>query len=114
MNPYVEIMEHFGYRAQMKKLHEECFEFLEAVDNYEDMLLLSKRNSELEEDIARSFVVEEMGDILLLLTQFIAKYEIKQEELDHFMDEKLSRTLSRIEEGYYKEENQENVLTKDE
>lgn len=99
-------MEHFGYRAQMKKVAEECYEFLEAVDNYEDLLLFGVGNVG-EEQLARDFVIEEMADILILLTQFIAKYEIKHDELDAHMDGKLTRTLRRIHEGFY-DNNEEN------
>lgn len=105
MKPYLEIMEHFGYRNQMKKLSEECYEFLEAVDNYEDLLLFGVGNVG-EEQLARDFVVEELGDMLILLTQFIAKYEIGQDELNKHMDYKMARTLRRMDEGYYdKKEN---------
>lgn len=103
MKPYLDIIEHFGYRAQMKKLNEECFEFLEAVDNYEDMLLFKNVGSG-DEKLARDFIVEEAGDILILLTQFIAKYDIKQDEINKHMDYKLNRTLNRIHDGYYDEE----------
>ena len=106
MKPYEEIMEHFGYRAQMKKVAEECYEFLEAVDNYEDLLLFGIGNAG-EEKLARDFVVEEMSDILLLLTQFMARYDIKQNELDEHMDYKLSRTLKRIASGYYDKQKDE-------
>lgn len=94
----------------MKKLAEECYEFLEAVDNYEDLLLFGVGNVG-EERLARDFVIEEMGDMLVLLTEFIAKYEIKSDELNKQMDYKLARTLKRIEEGYYDEKDnvQENI-----
>ena len=47
-----------------------------------------------------------MGDILILLTQFIARYNISKEELDEWMDYKLFRTEHRIKTGYYdKDEN---------
>ena len=95
----------------MKKLNEECYEFLEAVDNYEDLLLFGVGNHH-EEELARDFVVEEMGDVLILLTEFIAKYKISQNELNKVMDEKLARTLMRIEEGYYEEEKVEQSLKK--
>ena len=101
MNPYEEIMEHFGYRNQMKKLNEECYEFLEAVDNYEDMILCVKNVSDRDLKIAREFIIEEMGDILILITQFLVKYKITQEELDSIMDNKIKRTINRIDEKYY-------------
>lgn len=111
LKPYLDIMEHFGYRAQMKKLSEETFEFLEAVDNYEDLLLFGVGNAG-EEKLARDFVIEEMGDMLILLTQFIAKYKISQDELNKHMDYKLLRTLDRIGNGYYDDEEVEQNLKK--
>lgn len=102
MEPYLEIINHFGYRAQMKKLNEECFEFLEAVDNYEDFDVFFSGEADLDDlKQAREFVIEEMGDMLILLTQFLARYHITKDEVDRVMDYKLDRTLSRISEGYY-------------
>lgn len=101
MGVYNDIMNYFGYRNQMKKLNEECYEFLEAVDNYEDLLLVIKDTPEKDKSTAREFVVEEMADMLILLTQFIAKYDIKKSELDRYMDYKINRTLRRIDEKYY-------------
>lgn len=96
----MDIIEYFGVRNQMKKLNEECFEFLEAVDNYEDELAFHLTDK-VGENMLRDHVIEEMGDILTILTQFIEKYEISQEELDPYMDFKLQRTLDRINSKYY-------------
>lgn len=100
MKSYLDVIEYFGVRNQMKKLNEECFEFLEAVDNYEDELAFHLTDR-VGENMLRDHVVEEMGDILTILTQFIEKYEISQEELDPYMDFKLQRTLDRINSKYY-------------
>ena len=100
MKSYLDVIEYFGVRNQMKKLNEECFEFLEAVDNYEDELAFHLTDK-VGENMLRDHVIEEMGDILTILTQFIEKYEILQEELDHYMDFKLQRTLDRINSKYY-------------
>ena len=100
MKSYLDIIEYFGVRNQMKKLNEECFEFLEAVDNYEDELAFHLTDR-VGENMLRDHVVEEMGDVLTILTQFIQKYEISQEELDPYMDFKLQRTLDRINSKYY-------------
>lgn len=101
MKPYLDIINHFGYRNQMKKLSEECFEFIEAVDNYEDLVSFVKDATPQDIEMARSFIVEEMGDILILLTQFIAKYNIEKRELDTTMDYKMDRTQKRIKTGFY-------------
>ena len=100
MKSYLDVIEYFGVRNQMKKLNEECFEFLEAVDNYEDELAFHLTDK-VGENMLRDHVIEEMGDILTILTQFIEKYEILQEELDPYMDFKLQRTLDRINSKYY-------------
>ena len=100
MQAYLEIINHFGVRNQMKKCNEEMFEFLEAVDNYEDGMLEIENPQayigEGELHILREHVIEEMGDVLLLLTQFIGLYQIDKEELDATMDYKLDRTLRYI------------------
>ena len=105
MQRYLDIINHFGYRNQMKKLNEECYEFLEAVDIYEDAWLEQGGENPYytvaEMMIFRDHIVEEMGDILILLTQFIAKYDITKEELDKVMDFKLDRTEERIVTKYY-------------
>ena len=102
MKPYLDIINYFGYRNQLKKLHEECFEFIEAVDNYEDLVAFVKDATPHDIDLMRDFVIEEMGDVLIVLTQFIAKYHIKKYELDAVMDCKMDRTQERVKSGYYK------------
>ena len=105
MQPYLDIINHFGLRAQMKKLNEETYELLEAIDNYEDAWLeqegLEPYYTAAEMAIFRDHIVEEMGDVLILLTQFLARYEIVKPELDTWMDAKLDRTKERIKTGYY-------------
>lgn len=106
MKPYLDIINHFGYRNQMKKLNEETYELLEAIDNYEDASMEFNNNEDYysveEMKIFRNHIVEEMGDVLTLLTEFIGKYDIEKYELDKWMDYKLERTLDRIDSGYYK------------
>lgn len=105
MEPYLDIINHFGYRNQMKKLNEETYELLEAVDDYEDASMEFNNNEDYysteEMKVFRDHIVEEMGDVLILLTEFIGKYDIEKHELDKWMDYKLERTLDRIKSGYY-------------
>lgn len=105
MQRYLDIINHFGCRTQMKKLNEECYEFLEAVDNYEDAWLEQEGEEPFytvaEMNIFRDHIIEEMGDMLILLTEFIAKYGIEKHELDAVMDFKLNRTEERIVTKYY-------------
>ena len=106
MKPYLDIINHFGYRNQMKKLNEETYELLEAIDNYEDASMEFNNNEDYysveEMKTFRDHIVEEMGDVLILLTEFIGRYDIEKYELDKWMDYKLERTLDRIGSGYYK------------
>lgn len=101
MEKYLEIINYFTYRRQLKKLHEQCFEFIESVDNYEDLLAFVSDATEHDIHLFRDAVIEEMGDILILLTQFIARYHIEKDELDAIMDYKMDITLDRIKNDYY-------------
>lgn len=105
MKPYTDIINHFGFRAQMKKLHEETYELLEAIDNFEDATMEFDGHEPYyttkELAIFRNHIVEELGDVLVLLTQFIARYDVDKSEIDEWMDYKLERTLERIDTGYY-------------
>lgn len=105
MQPYLDIINHFGYRAQMKKLNEEIYELLDAIDNFEDATMeFDNREPYYTVDelaIFRNHIVEEMGDVLILLTQFIGRYDIRKSEIDACMDCKLERTAERIAKGYY-------------
>lgn len=105
MQRYLDIINHFGLRSQMKKLNEETYELLEAIDNYEDAVLEQEVHdygyTVDDLNVFRSHIIEELGDVLILLTQFIAKYDIKQSEVDKWMDYKLERTEERIKSNFY-------------
>lgn len=94
-------MDYFGFREQMKKLNEECYELIEAIDNYEDLLAMNPFVGDREKNIFRNHVVEEMSDLLLVCTQFIDKYKIEKEEIDAWTDFKLDRTERKIANGEY-------------
>ena len=95
------IMDYFGFRNQMKKLHEECYELIEAIDNYEDLLAMKPWVGDKEKKIFRDHIVEEMSDLLLVCTQFIDKYGITKDEIDAWTDFKLDRTEQKIANGEY-------------
>lgn len=101
-------MNHFGIRKQMKKINEEVYELLEAIDNYEDFPVVNLDKDAVKDlsddevlDVLRANIVEELGDTLILLTQIIARYNIGKQELDTIMDYKLERTINRIKSDYY-------------
>lgn len=103
---YLRIISHFGINTQLDKLTEETNEFIDAVKEMRIITFNSEGDLGDKEamDKAREHLIEEMGDILTILSQFVFYYEIEKPELDKFMDEKLERTLKRIEEGYYEKE----------
>lgn len=112
MQRYLDIINHFGLKNQLKKLNEETYELIEAINEYESLLfeneVYNNPYSEKELNIYRDCLVDELSDVLLLLTQVVAKYAISKYEVDEHMDIKLERTEKRIKNGYYeKEDNNE-------
>ena len=83
-NKLLTIFNTYGKSHQVSKLLEEVGEFIETVMN-ED-----KEN-----------MVQEMADCMVMLKQFIEYYHIDGNDILRIMNEKIDRTISRIEEGYY-------------
>lgn len=75
----IEIINHYGYRHQIRKLAEEQYELIEALFG------------EDEDDIT-----EEIADCLLLINQFKAFYQIKDKDIQKVYDYKLSRQERRM------------------
>jgi NTP pyrophosphatase (non-canonical NTP hydrolase) len=75
----IEIINHYGYRHQIKKLAEEQYELIEAL---------------FEED--EDHITEEIADCLLLINQFKAYYKIKDKDIQKVYDYKIARQEGRI------------------
>lgn len=75
----IEIINHYGYRHQIRKLAEEQYELIEAL---------------FEED--EDNITEEIADCLLLINQFKAYYGIKDEEIGEIYAYKIARQEGRI------------------
>ena len=88
----LKIINHFGLRNQLKKLNEECYELIEAINEYEDD---NARNGTKEN------IIEEMADVMVLLRQFQEYYNITDIDIAFKMLYKTNRTIERIESGYY-------------
>ena len=83
-NKLLTIFNTYGKSHQVSKLLEEVGEFIETVINDD------KEN-----------MVQEMADCMVMLKQFQYYYGIEDKEIEDVMNEKIDRTISRIEEGYY-------------
>lgn len=75
----IEIINHYGYRHQIRKLAEEQYELIEALFG------------EDEDDIT-----EEIADCLVLINQFKAYYGIKDKDIQKVYDYKIARQERRI------------------
>ena len=75
----IEIINHYGYRHQIRKLAEEQYELIQAL---------------FEED--EDNIAEEIADCLLLINQFKVYYKIKDKDIQKVYDYKLSRQERRI------------------
>lgn len=78
------IFKYFGYNAQLRKLNEEMFEVIEA-------LILKDRDK----------IVEEFGDLFVVVSQFMVEYGIETEEILHTANYKVKRTDRLIDGGKY-------------
>lgn len=75
----IEIINHYGYKHQIKKLAEEQYELIEAL---------------FEEK--KEHITEEIADCLVLINQFKAYYKIKDKDIQKVYDYKLARQEGRI------------------
>lgn len=75
----IEIINHYGYKHQIRKLAEEQYELIEAL---------------FEED--EDHITEEIADCLLLINQFKAYYGIKDKDIQKVYDYKIARQERRI------------------
>ena len=87
----LKIINHYGVSNQLKKLSEEVFEFQEAVIEKEK----AGTYPGIEE---KEHIKEELGDIIVILTQFANYYGIEfDEDLLKMMNAKVERQLKRME-----------------
>ena len=81
------IFNHFGIETQKRKLNEECYEFLQAVCEWQGNP--SPTNVQ--------HVVEELADCLVVLKQFLHHFGIDEQTIKQWCDYKTDRTLARID-----------------
>lgn len=96
----LKIIEHFGINNQQRKLQEEVFELQEIITKTEDRIkFLGNSHTVIEE--YKNHIAEEIVDVMILLEQFFHHYGLDEETLLKIEENKIIRTLERIESGYY-------------
>lgn len=98
----VQIIEHFGIENQQRKLMEEVFELQSAITTHE-MALSNEYEIPLNYIVGtKEHITEELSDVLIILNQFVRYYGLDYKDIEKTINDKVDRTLKRIEEGYYK------------
>jgi len=88
MNPYRQILEHWGLDKQINQVSEECAELIIALNKYR------RAPGDKKPDLRT--VAEEIADVQIMLEQMKEAFKCKELVL-YIMDEKLERTLKRIQ-----------------
>ena len=81
------IISFYGAMNQLKYMQTEMFEFIEAVINYNN--LSNEKNKE--------HIEEEYADLMVMLEQFHAYYNLDDMHISEVMHQKIDRQLKRIE-----------------
>jgi NTP pyrophosphatase (non-canonical NTP hydrolase) len=89
----LKIFYHYGIFNQMKKLNEECYELIEAINDF----IYEDKDEKLIERY--DHVQEEFADVMVVLEQFKTHYELDNQKIMEIMEQKIDRQLERIEKG---------------
>lgn len=81
------IINNYGVIPQLKYMQTEMFEFVEAVINYNNFS--NEKNKE--------HIEEEYADLMVMLEQFHAYYNLDDMHISEVMHQKIDRQLKRIE-----------------
>ena len=99
----LKIINHYGVLSQLKQFNEEAYELIEAIRNYEYQYdaceVIGCKEHHIEKE--KEHIAEEIADCMVMIHQFIEYYKIDGNDILRIMNEKIDRTISRIEEGYY-------------
>lgn len=92
----LKIISHYGVNAQQRQLAEEVFELQEAITTHEVKKFSSSGIPITEIVETKEHIAEEIADVMVLLNQFKAYYDIPNETILVFMRGKVNRQLERI------------------
>ncbi len=92
----IDIANALGPESQLRQLMEECCELSVSANK---MIRLQKKASTICDRMkARNHLVEEMGDVLVVIDQIKSLLKITESELSDTMEGKVDRTWKRITE----------------
>lgn len=96
----LQIINHYGYRNQLKKLSEELYELQEAIRDFENQKEVCENIGckELHTDKEKEHITEELADVMVMLEQFKLYYGISSEEITKIFWSKVDRQLGRMKE----------------
>lgn len=97
----LKIIEHFGVKNQQRKLQEEIFELQEQISIYEQVHDWDSNDYFMGIVPEKDGIAEELADVIILLKQIFYYYKFDEETLLKIEENKIIRTLERIESGYY-------------
>ena len=84
----LQIINHYGVMKQLKYIHSEYYELDEAIlKSYDTMY-----------DFEIEHIAEEIADVMVMLKQFQYYYEIKDNEIEKIMEQKIDRQIERIKD----------------
>lgn len=88
---------YYGYEAQSNQLVEECAELIQAVSKYRRAVAgLGQPVAEEKKAVALENIIEEIGDVEIMLEQVKYLLQIPEDELDAVKLFKVNRTRERI------------------
>ncbi len=92
------IISFYGIRNQLRKFNEECFELIEAINDYEKQKEACENMGckEVHADIELILMEEEFADVMVMLEQFKAHYNLDNDNIIKTMKFKIARQLERI------------------
>ena len=88
------IIGHYGERVQSLVHAEELAELIQAVSKLHRTRSFASTDN--ERDIARLNLVEEIADVVICVEQMLEMYDIREDEVQGFIEEKCERQVARL------------------
>ena len=96
----LKIISFYGVLPQLKYFQSEVFELNEAIIRKEIEYQFCETTVKKDRENLKH-IAEEIADVLNMVEQFMYYYDIDIKDVIEIKHQKIDRTISRIEEGYY-------------